>query len=180
MISTLETIQVPGKDRKAVYVLTQPGLQRAEAPNWSADNWLYFNNRGKMLKIKADLPASTPPTAVPAAPVAVDLGLLTNINNDHDISPDGKLLAVSDQSQGNRQSAIWVLPIEGAAPSRPGGSPRMRLLFSRLEPGRQDARLLRETRQRLQYLHDLRPRGAEKETHELRGQGRRSRIHSNT
>jgi hypothetical protein len=119
MISTLETIQVPGKDRKAVYVLTQPGLQRAEAPNWSADNWLYFNNRGKMLKIKADLPASTPPTAVPAAPVAVDLGLLTNINNDHDISPDGKLLAVSDQSQGDRQSAIWVLPIEGAGAGAP-------------------------------------------------------------
>ncbi len=119
MISTLETVQVSSKDRRTVYVITQPGLQRAEAPNWSSDNWLYFNNRGKMLKIKADLPASAPPAAAPAAPVAIDLGLLTNINNDHDISPDGKLLAVSDQSQGDRQSAIWVLPIEGAGAQSP-------------------------------------------------------------
>ncbi len=57
MISTLETIQLSSKDRRAVYVLTQPGLQRAEAPNWSADNMLYFNNRGKLFKIKADVPA---------------------------------------------------------------------------------------------------------------------------
>ena len=64
-------------------------------------------------------PRRRPPP--PAAPVAVDLGLLTNINNDHDISPDGKLLAVSDQSQGNHQSAIWVLPIEGAGA---GAAPR--------------------------------------------------------
>ncbi len=119
LISTLETIQVSSKDRKAVFVITQSGLQRAEAPNWSADNMLYFNNRGKMFKIKADLPAPTPPAAAPAAPVAVDLGLLTNINNDHDISPDGKLLAVSDQSQGDRQSAIWVLPVEGAGAAAP-------------------------------------------------------------
>jgi len=119
LISTLETIQVSSKDRKAVYVIAQPGLQRAEAPNWSADNLLYFNNRGKLLKIKADLPAATPPAAALAAPVAVDLGLLTDINNDHDISPDGKLLAVSDQSQGDRQSAIWVLPVAGAGVQAP-------------------------------------------------------------
>ena len=51
--------------------------------------------------------------------MAVDLGLLTNINNDHDISPDGKLLAVSDQSQGDRQSAIWVFPSRAPAPQAP-------------------------------------------------------------
>ena len=116
MISTLETIQVSSKDRRAVYVITQPGIQRAEAPNWAADNMLYFNSRGKMFKIKADVPAATPPTTQPAAPVAVDLGPLTNINNDHAISPDGKLLAVSDQSGSDHLSAVWVLPIEGAGP----------------------------------------------------------------
>ena len=57
MISTLETIQVSSKDRRAVYLVTQPGIQRAEAPNWSADNMLYFNSHGKMYKIKADMPA---------------------------------------------------------------------------------------------------------------------------
>jgi len=119
LVSTLETIQLSSKDRRAVYVVTQPQLTRAEAPNWSADNMLYFNTRGKMFKIKADLPASTPPTAALAAPVAVDLGILTNINNDHAISPDGKTLGISDQSQGNRQSAVWVVPIEGAGSAAP-------------------------------------------------------------
>jgi hypothetical protein len=119
MISTLETIQISSRDRRAVYVTTQSRLTRAEAPNWSADNWLYFNSRGKMLKIKADVPAATPPAGAQGVPDALDLGLLTNINNDHGISPDGKLLAVSDQSQGNHQSAIWVVPIDGAGATPP-------------------------------------------------------------
>ena len=119
LISTLETIQLSSKDRRTVCVITQPGLTRAEAPNWSADNFLYFNNGGKMWKVKADLPASTPPTAAIAAPVALNLGILTNINNDHAISFDGKWLGISDQSQGNRQSAVWVVPIEGAGTVAP-------------------------------------------------------------
>jgi len=119
LISTLETIQLSSKDRRAVCVITQPGLTRAEAPNWSADNFLYFNNGGKMWKVKADLPASTPPTVAMPAPVALNLGILTNINNDHAISFDGKWLGISDQSQGNRQSAVWVVPIEGAGTVAP-------------------------------------------------------------
>jgi len=119
MISTLETIQVSSRDRRTVCIVTQAGLTRAEAPNWSADNMLYFNSGGKLFKVRADLPAATPPVSAPAVPVAIDLGLLTNINNDHAISPDGKWMAVSDHSQGNRQSAIWVLPIEGAGATAP-------------------------------------------------------------
>jgi TolB protein len=119
MISTLETIQVSSKDRRTVCTITQPGLARAEAPNWSADNMLYFNSGGKLFKVKADLPAATPPASASAVPVGIDLGPLTNINNDHAISPDGKWMAVSDQSQGNRQSAIWVLPIEGGGSTAP-------------------------------------------------------------
>jgi hypothetical protein len=119
MISTLETIQVSSKDRRTVCVTTQPGLTRAEAPNWSADNFLYFNNGGKMWKVKADLPASTPPAAAIPAPVALNLGILTNINNDHAISFDGKWLGISDSSQGNRQSSVWVVPIEGAGTVAP-------------------------------------------------------------
>ena len=88
------------------------------APNWSRDNMLYFNNQGKMFKVKADVPDSKPPTAAAPAPVSVDLGLLTDINNDHLISPDGKSLAVSDRSQGKHGSAIWIMPIDGSAPPR--------------------------------------------------------------
>jgi TolB protein len=119
MLSTLETIQISSKDRRAVCVIAQPGLQRAEAPNWSADNMLYINSGGKLFKIKADLPAATPPTTSPGSPIPIDLGILTNINNDHAISPDGKWMAVSDQSQDDRKSTIWVLPIEGATATAP-------------------------------------------------------------
>jgi WD40 repeat protein len=119
MISTLETIQVSSKDRRSVYVVTQPGIQRAEAPNWAADNMLYFNSHGKMFKIKADVPAATPPTGPAPEAVAVDTGLLANLNNDHAISPDGKWLAVSDQSQGDKLSEVWVLPIGGASAQNP-------------------------------------------------------------
>jgi Tol biopolymer transport system component len=69
--------------------------------------------------VKADLPLANPPTVAIAAPVALNLGILTNINNDHAISFDGKWLGISDQSQGNRQSAVWVVPIEGAGTVAP-------------------------------------------------------------
>jgi Tol biopolymer transport system component len=38
-------------------------------------------------------------------------------NNDHGVSPDGKLLVVSDQSQGDQKSRIYTLPLGGGAPA---------------------------------------------------------------
>ena len=46
----------------------------------------------------------------------IDTGFATRCNNDHGISPDGTLLAISDQSQGRRQSLIYTLPIAGGTP----------------------------------------------------------------
>ena len=117
IISTLETCSVASRDRKVVYLLDQPG--RFEAPNWGADNMLYFNNKGRLLKIQAVLPSSNPPTdSAQAEPELVDLGILTRLNNDHVLSFDKTQLAVSDQSQGNRQSTIWTIPIAGGEPKR--------------------------------------------------------------
>ena len=58
LINTLETISLRSKDRRVVYVVTQPG--RIEAPNWFPDetNTLYFNNGGKLFKVQADLPGA--------------------------------------------------------------------------------------------------------------------------
>jgi TolB protein len=39
-------------------------------------------------------------------------------NNDHGISPDGQLLAISDQSQEDHQSSIYILPLSGGTPRR--------------------------------------------------------------
>ena len=48
----------------------------------------------------------------------IDTGFATRINNDHGLSPDGTLLAISDQSQGDRKSRIYVLPAKGGEPRR--------------------------------------------------------------
>ncbi len=120
LVNTLEVINIQSKDRRAVYVVTQP--TRIEAPNWLPDdsNTLLFNTNGKLFRVQAELPGAAA-VANRESPEVVDLGPLNQINNDHGISPDGKLLAISDQSQpvdGGRPSRIYVLPIAGGAARR--------------------------------------------------------------
>ncbi|MGE0127902.1 MAG: TolB family protein [Blastocatellales bacterium] len=103
--STLETIAIASKDRKVVYT------KRAhfEAPNWSRDGkYFLFNQGGRIMKL--------PVTG--GEPQALDTGFATRNNNDHGISPDGNWLAISDQSQEQRRSLIYVVPIAGGAPRR--------------------------------------------------------------
>ncbi|MBO0857847.1 MAG: TolB family protein [Chloracidobacterium sp.] len=103
--STLETIAISSRDRRVVYT------KRAhfEAPNWSRDGkWFLFNQGGRMYKL---------PVAG-GEPQPLDTGFATRCNNDHGLSPDGTLLAVSDQSQERRRSMIYVLPVAGGTPRR--------------------------------------------------------------
>jgi TolB protein len=120
LINTLQTINVQSKDRRVAYVVTQPG--RIEAPNWYPDNsnTLYFNTNGKLYKVVAE-PPGTPPNPNRKPPEAIDLGSLTRINNDHGISPDGKLLAISDATQrvnNQRPSLVYVIPVAGGEAKR--------------------------------------------------------------
>jgi len=103
--STLETITVSSTDRHVVRVF--PG--RMEAPNWTPDGtWLLFNGNGRLQKI-----------AVDGGDVQlIDTDFANRINNDHGISPDGTMLAISDQSQAERRSIIYTLPMEGGTPTR--------------------------------------------------------------
>ena len=39
-------------------------------------------------------------------------------NNDHGISPDGTQLAISDNSQGDHESLVYIVPIGGGTPRR--------------------------------------------------------------
>src|SRR5262245_54519385 len=101
--STLETQTLSSTDRRVVYAT--PG--RIEAPNWLRDGrTLLYNGGGR-------------PYRIPAAggtPQALDTGFATRCNNDHGVSPDGTLLAISDQSQGRRQSLIYTVPVGGGTP----------------------------------------------------------------
>jgi TolB protein len=121
LVSTLETISLRSKDRRVAYVVTQP--QRIEAPNWYPDatNTLYFNTRGKFYRVQADVPGQPVNPNRMATPQLVDLGMLTNINNDHGLTFDGRTWAFSDQSQlvdGKRPSLVYTLPVGGATASR--------------------------------------------------------------
>ena len=121
MVSTLEVFKNNSNlDRKVVYVLKQAGATRLEAPNWGADNTLYFNNKSHLWKMAAELPADLPSTITGPLPTpeAVDLGILTGLNNDHVLSFDKKTIALSDQSQANRQSTVWTIPLGTTTPKR--------------------------------------------------------------
>jgi Tol biopolymer transport system component len=89
---------VEGNSERVVY--SSP--EHFEAPNWSPDgSYLLLNSRGKLWR----LPISGD------EPVLVATGAIANLNNDHGISPDGSLLAIS-------AGAIFTLPATGGEPRR--------------------------------------------------------------
>jgi TolB protein len=102
--STLETLALPSTDRRVVYVTPT----RIEAPNWLLDGRsLIYNSGGRIHRI----------VAAGGTPEAIDTDFAIRCNNDHGLSPDGKLLAISDQSQGNHRSLIYTLPVTGGKPT---------------------------------------------------------------
>jgi TolB protein len=103
--STLETIAIASKDRRVVY----RARAHFEAPNWSRDGkYFLFNQGGRIYKLPVD----------GKEPQVLDTGSSTRCNNDHGISPDGTQLVISDQSQEDRKSRIFVLPVGGGTPRR--------------------------------------------------------------
>jgi len=103
--STLEIISVASTDRRVVYVAPE----RFEAPNWMPDGKnLLFNRNGRMEKI----------AVTGGTPQIIDTGFAIRCNNDHGVSPDGTQLVISDQSQEEHRSLIYIVPIGGGAPRR--------------------------------------------------------------
>ena len=105
LYSTLETVTIDSADRRVAYIA--PG--RFEAPNWTRDGSAFlFNRNGRIERLPLD--SNTP--------VAIDTGFATRCNNDHGISPDSLQLAISDNSQENHESLVYVVPMAGGAPRR--------------------------------------------------------------
>jgi hypothetical protein len=107
LYSTLETIAIaaPSSDRRVAFLA--PG--RFEAPNWMRDGRVFlFNHNGHIerLAVGSD------------KPVVIDTGFATRCNNDHGISPDATEIAISDNSQGDHNSLVYVVPVAGGAPRR--------------------------------------------------------------
>jgi Tol biopolymer transport system component len=104
--SRLETLDVFTGERRVIW--EHP--DRFEAPNWTPDGkQLVFNMDGKLYKIPVE----------GGEPVLMDTGSVDEANNDHGISFDGKLMAISHRrelSDGKSGSAIYVVPLEGGEP----------------------------------------------------------------
>jgi Tol biopolymer transport system component len=87
-------------------VLAFDGL--IEAPNWTPDGKvIVVNGGGRIFRVPLDAPDLVP----------VDTGFAVRCNNDHGVSPDGRLLAISDSTQDG-ESAIYTLPMGGGTPTR--------------------------------------------------------------
>ena len=101
----LETMNVSDGKRKVIFEKSG----RFEAPNWMPDGKkLLFNMDGSLFKISVD----------GGEIEKLNTAFANNINNDHGISFDGKLLAISHSRQGlpGGGSTVYVLPLEGGVP----------------------------------------------------------------
>jgi len=97
--SRLVVIRFDGTNKRVVYETTE----RIEAPNWTPDGkHLIFNSRGKLYRIAAS--GKSEPVPIPA-------GTITNINNDHGLTPDGKTIVFS-------AGHIYKMPVQGGTPIR--------------------------------------------------------------
>ncbi len=104
--SNLEVMDVATGRRKIVY--TAP--DSFQAPNWTKDSKaLIYNRNGRLYRF--DLEKKTP--------AVIDTGFAINNNNDHVLSFDGKMLAISHHSKDdNNQSIVYTLPVNGGTPRK--------------------------------------------------------------
>ena len=105
LYSALETVVIDSADRRVAYLA--PG--RFEAPNWTHDGSAFLFNRDghiERLEVGGDKPAT------------IDTGFASRCNNDHGISPDATHIAISDNSQADHNSLVYLVPIAGGTPRR--------------------------------------------------------------
>ncbi len=105
LYSTLETVDIASADRKVSYL----AQGRFEAPNWTRDGSAFlFNRNGHIERLTVD----------GGTPAVIDTGFANRCNNDHGIAPDSSQLAISDNSQGDHESMVYLVPIAGGTPRR--------------------------------------------------------------
>jgi Tol biopolymer transport system component len=84
-----------------------------QAPNWTNDGKaLIYNSKGRLYRFAVK-------GKTPVTPIAIDTDFATNNNNDHVLSFDGKMLAISHHSrEDENRSIVYVVPVQGGKPRR--------------------------------------------------------------
>ena len=101
----METMNVFDGVRKVIH----ESEGKFEAPNWMpGGKKLLYNENGSIYTIPVD----------GGTPEKINTGAANEINNDHGISFNGKMLAISNRSPDlpGGQSAVYVLPLTGGTP----------------------------------------------------------------
>ena len=79
-----------------------------EAPNCTSDGKaLIINGDGRLFRVALEAPAMD----------EIDTGFAVNCNNDHGLSPDGKDIVISNQTESGK-SCLYILPITGGTPRK--------------------------------------------------------------
>jgi tricorn protease-like protein len=104
--SNLEILEVAGGNRKIVH----RSPESLQAPNWTPDGKaLIYNHNGRLYRF--DLSQKLP--------MLLNTDFATNNNNDHVLSFNGKMIAISHHSaEDENRSIIYTLPIQGGMPKR--------------------------------------------------------------
>jgi len=102
--STLEILDVTTGKRTVVKEF--PYL--IEAPNWTPDGeWLVYNTGGKLYKLSPNNPGE---------PQQINTGFVSRCNNDHQISADGRYIAISNSPVEGGGSRVYTVPFTGGTP----------------------------------------------------------------
>lgn len=104
--SRLEVLDIASGHREVIYKVPYS----IQAPNWTPDGKTLIFNDAKGTVYTFDLATRTPE--------ALKTGSVTNNNNDHVISFDGKMLGLSNFVKELGGSIIYSVPIEGGTPKQ--------------------------------------------------------------
>ena len=101
--SHLELLELSSGHRQIIYSSDEV----FEAPNWTRDGQaLIYNKNGRLFRF--DLATGTP--------ALIDTGEVASNNNDHVISFDGSLLAISSHTGKENKSLVYTVPLQGGRP----------------------------------------------------------------
>ena len=105
--SFLKTVDIATRNIETVYTADR----RFEAPNWSRDGrYFLINSEGRLYRLTV--------RGSRLAELPIDLST-PRINNDHGISPDGRMLVISHEpTEDWLTSSVYVLSINGGTPKQ--------------------------------------------------------------